>query len=269
MAAMWASGAGYKSAKWTYQPSDLSGADCLQEAVDAHSDGTFTNGGTITLKGASLKIVSSDGKVTNTFGTNGTVTLMSGLTASGYDTNGTMTANNLAVSGALIQNAGGSFSARSGDSLITNSIASNGTVTVMGPVVISGVETHSATETHSGSVSFNGVTSTGEVVNTKVTTENVAHAGAITFVPGAFKVLTPSTIALDGTATITISKLAPSYSGKAGVMYIQNSSTATGLIAIAAATGTWPGLNAINLNTNECAVIWNMGNTNFFYGLSQ
>lgn len=97
-----------------------------------------------------------------------------------------------------------------------------------------------------------------------VTTQNIANAGSIVPAPDTVFYLTPTGMALDAAATITLGSVAPSYSGSAFQFWIANTGAATGTIAVAQ-SGTFYGI-PLSISTGQVASCWMLGETNKFYG---
>ena len=137
-----------------------------------------------------------------------------------------------------------------------------GAATVGTTLGVTGALNSSGGGTLSGGFTYNGGTFARAVSNAYCVT-----GGAITYTPSSIMVLTPTGGALNVAATITINKLAPSYSGTGSVMYVVCDPTASQTLAIAS-SGTYLG-PVLAISTGEVAGIVNYGLTNYFTALGQ
>lgn len=192
------------------------------------------------------------------------------------------TGANLKIQGTKVTSTAAQLNAAAGGSTatLTPTLVSNATLKVYGQVleVVSGgtvtlpaasiasaaLPAAIANSTLTASSVSDGTLASTVVKSFAVVTQNVAAAGTITPAPDTVFYLTPTGMALDATATITLNNVAPTYSGKAFQFWIACSGTATGLVGIAR-TGTFYGITT-GISTGQVANFWSFGDTNKFYG---
>ncbi len=249
--------------------SPISSSDIAADAVTSPKvlDGTLANADISTTAAiASSKLATNDTRQIGNLQVTGSVTIVAGaltdLSVQNADLAGSIASSKLATNDTRQI---GNLEVTGGVRIVEGALTDS-TVT---SADIKNAEIADADLSASAAVSISKLATTGQLASGvkrtfSVLAVSVADAATLTPVPETMYVLTPTGIALDATATITLNALAPANAGTGTVFWICCSDAATGLVAIAK-TGTFYS-PALSITTGAVATCYNFGVTNKYYG---